>query len=108
MSGTIYGLAQSSCTQKALVVAYELGIELQLSPVNLLKGENLLPAHLARHVCYCEHFTQTSSQITTIPIIINTIITHYNNHRHNDYLIFTIIISRIRIQRSHYTYSSIF
>eukprot|EP00026_Physarum_polycephalum_P016527 Phypoly_transcript_17450.p1 GENE.Phypoly_transcript_17450~~Phypoly_transcript_17450.p1 ORF type:complete len:212 (+),score=39.36 Phypoly_transcript_17450:126-761(+) len=48
MAGTVYGMAMSTCTQRIFVVAHELGVELKLSPVDLMKGEHKQPAHLAR------------------------------------------------------------
>lgn len=43
----LYGMNVSSCTQKALTVFAEKGHEVELIEVNVLKGEDKLPAHLA-------------------------------------------------------------
>ncbi|WP_437280175.1 glutathione S-transferase N-terminal domain-containing protein [Sorangium sp. So ce375] len=45
----IYGLAMSTCTQRALIVLAEKGSEAELVPVDLMKGEHKQPAYLARH-----------------------------------------------------------
>ena len=42
----LYGMNVSSCTQKALTVCAEKGHEIELIEVNVLKGEDKLPAHL--------------------------------------------------------------
>ncbi|AUX47815.1 glutathione S-transferase [Sorangium cellulosum] len=46
----IYGMRESTCTQKVLTVLAEKGHEAELVEVNVLKGEDkTLPEHLARH-----------------------------------------------------------
>ncbi|WP_438009358.1 glutathione S-transferase N-terminal domain-containing protein [Sorangium sp. So ce321] len=45
----IYGNPMSTCTQKALIVLAEKGHDAQLVTVDLMKGEQKQPEHLARH-----------------------------------------------------------
>jgi glutathione S-transferase len=45
----LYGMSVSSCTQKALTVFAEKGHAAELIEVNVLKGEEKLPAHLQLH-----------------------------------------------------------
>lgn len=50
MAGTVYGMTFSTCTQRIFVVANELGLDLNLTTVNLMAGENRKPEYLARQV----------------------------------------------------------
>jgi len=48
MSGTIFGVAGSTCTQRIFVVANELGVALKLHPIDFAKGEHKQQPHLSR------------------------------------------------------------
>jgi glutathione S-transferase len=52
MADTIYGNAFSTCTQRIFVVAHELGVDLKLISIDVMKGEQKQPAFLARQVCF--------------------------------------------------------
>ena len=49
MSMKLYDFTPSPNCRKVRAVAYELGLELELIPVNLFKGETRLPAYLAKN-----------------------------------------------------------
>lgn len=48
MSVTVFGPAMLPCTQRALFTGFELGYPVELISVDLLKGEQKQPEHLAR------------------------------------------------------------
>lgn len=54
--GTLYGWAVATCTQKVLVVAHELGLDLNLSLINLMTGDQKKPPHINRQVCFYYYF----------------------------------------------------
>ncbi|EFC45992.1 predicted protein [Naegleria gruberi] len=45
----IYGAAQSTCVQRVLTTIKEKGLEYELVPVDLMKGEHKSPSHLEKH-----------------------------------------------------------
>jgi glutathione S-transferase len=45
----LYGLNGSACTRKVQLVLAEKGLDYELVPVDLAKGEHKQPEHLARH-----------------------------------------------------------
>lgn len=61
MAGTVYGMAFIPCTQRVFAVGYELGIDLKLSVLDMMKGEHKQPEHLAKHVCNSNYKLATKS-----------------------------------------------
>ncbi|EFC49408.1 predicted protein [Naegleria gruberi] len=45
----IYGAAQSTCVQRVLTTIKEKGLEYELVPVDLMKGEHKSPSYLEKH-----------------------------------------------------------
>ncbi|EFC37458.1 predicted protein [Naegleria gruberi] len=45
----IYGAAQSTCVQRVLTTIKEKGLEFELVPVDLMKGEHKSPSYLEKH-----------------------------------------------------------
>lgn len=52
MAGTLYGGVGTTCTQRVFVVAYELGLDLTLSPVNIFAGDHKKEPYISRHVYF--------------------------------------------------------
>jgi len=48
MSGTVFGNAQGTCTQRVLVVANETGISLKVQEIDFSNGEHKQEPHLSR------------------------------------------------------------
>lgn len=45
----LYGTLMAICTQRVLVVAKQLGVPVEVVPVNLVTGETKTPEYLKKH-----------------------------------------------------------
>lgn len=50
VSGILFGAGKSTCSQRVYVVAFDVGAEIILSPVDFASGEHKKEPHTFRHV----------------------------------------------------------